>query len=265
MPYKNALREKLRQGKPAIGAFFSNVSANVAEMLGVMGLDFIIVDCEHSPMTPESAEGIYRASQLYGMTAITRIGENSQQHILKYLDAGSEGVQVPLVNTAQDAQNVVAAVKYPPAGKRGMAGPRLAAYGRIPLGEFSRQWNEEGLICIQIETQEAITNFAEINAVPGVDIVFFGPTDLSMSLGHPGETSHPEVVSVIERLGKQVIDSGKVAGTIVGNVEQYRRFRGQGFLYCATGVTGFLARGAREHMAELAEYEKTFTSSSTPR
>jgi 4-hydroxy-2-oxoheptanedioate aldolase len=261
MPYKNALREKFRQGKPAIGAFFSNVSANVAEMLGVIGLDFIIVDCEHSPMTPESAEGIYRASQLFGMTAMTRIGENSQQHILKYLDAGSEGVQVPLVNTAQDALNVVASVKYPPVGKRGMAGPRLAAYGRIPLGEFSRQWNEEGLVCIQIETQEAIDNFAEINAVPGVDIIFFGPTDLSMALGHPGETSHPEVISVIERLGKQVIDSGKVAGTIVGNVEQYQRYRGQGFLYCATAVTGFLARGAREHLAELAECEKTLTGS----
>ena len=258
MLYHNALREKFRQGKPAIGAFFSNMSANVAELLGVIGLDFIIVDCEHSPMSPDSAEQIYRASQLYNLTTITRIGQNEQQHILKYLDAGTDGVQIPLVNTVQDARAVIEAVRYPPVGKRGMATPRLARHGGIPIGAFSRQWNDEGLVCIQIETQEAINNFREINSVPGIDIVFFGPTDLSMSLGHPGETSHPEVITTIETLGKQVIESGKIAGTIVSNLEQYQRFRGQGFLYCCATVAGFLTKGARSHLAVLADYEKIF-------
>tara|TARA_B100001750_G_C15493200_1_gene592538 strand:- start:154 stop:1071 length:918 start_codon:yes stop_codon:yes gene_type:complete len=262
MPYRNALREKFRQGKPAVGAFFSNMSANIAEMLAVIGLDFIVVDCEHSPMSPDSAEQIYRASQLYNLTTITRIGQNEQQHILKYLDAGTDGVQIPLVNTARDAHAVIQSVRYPPIGKRGMAGPRLARHGSIPLGEFSRQWNEEGLVCIQIETQEAIDNFQEINSIPGVDIVFFGPTDLSMALGHPGETSHPEVIATIETLGKQVIESGKVAGTIVSNLEQYKRFRGQGFLYCCATVAGFLTKGAQSHLALLADYERTFDKSS---
>lgn len=260
MPYKNVLREKFRRGEAAIGAFFNNVSPNVAEMLAVAGLDFIIVDAEHSPLTAESAESIYRASQLYGLTALTRIGESTQQHILKYLDAGSEGVQIPLVNTAQDAEKVVEAVKYPPAGKRGMASPRLAGHGSISQGDFSQQWNDEGIICIQIETQEAISNFTEINAVPGIDIIFFGPMDLSMSLGHPGEASHPEVISVIENLGRQVIDSGKVAGTIVGDLEQYRRFRGQGFLYCCTGVTALLMRGVRAHLSDIAQCEETLAT-----
>jgi len=263
MPYRNALREKFRQGKPAVGAFFSNMSANVAEMLAVIGLDFIVVDCEHSPMGPDSAEQIYRASQLYNLTTITRIGQNEQQHILKYLDAGTDGVQIPLVNTAQSAHDVIQSVRYPPVGKRGMAGPRLARHGGIPLGEFSRQWNEEGLVCIQIETQEAIDNFQEINSIPGIDIVFFGPTDLSMALGHPGETSHPEVIATIETLGKQVIESGKVAGTIVSNLEQYKRFRGQGFLYCCATVAGFLTKGAQSHLAVLADYERTFAKTSS--
>ncbi len=262
MPYKNALREKFRQGKPAVGAFFSNMSANIAEMLAVIGLDFIIVDCEHSPMSPDSAEQIYRASQLYNLTTITRIGQNEQQHILKYLDAGTDGVQIPLVNTARDARAVIQSVKYPPVGKRGMAGPRLARHGDIPLGEFSRQWNEEGLVCIQIETQEAIYNFQEINSIPGIDIIFFGPTDLSMALGHPGETSHPEVIATIETLGEQVIESGKVAGTIVSNLEQYKRFRNQGFLYCCATVAGFLTKGAQSHLAVLADYERNFAKTS---
>jgi len=257
MPYKNALREKFRQGKPALGAFFSNVSPNVAEMMGVIGLDFIIVDCEHSAMTPETALEIYRASQLYNLTTITRIGENIQQHILKYLDAGSEGVQIPLLNTAEQAQAVVAAVKYPPVGKRGMAGPRLAGYGLIPTAEFIQQWNEESLVCIQIETREGIANFPDIVKVPNVDIIFFGPMDLSVALGYPGQTSHPEVVSVIEDLGKKTIEAGKVAGTIVGNLDQYKRFRGQGFLYCCTGITSFLMQGARQYIAEMGEYEKS--------
>ena len=99
MPYKNALREKLRQGKPALGAFFKEMSPNAAEMMGVIGLDFIIVDCEHSPMTTETAGDIYRAAQLYFLTTLTRIGENSQQTIQKYLDAGTEGVQIPLISS----------------------------------------------------------------------------------------------------------------------------------------------------------------------
>ncbi len=257
MPYKNALREKLRQGKPVLGAFFKEMSPNMAEMMGVIGLDFIIVDCEHSPMTTETAGEIYRAAQLYSVTTLTRIGENTQQSIQKYLDAGSEGVQIPLINTAEAAQAVVDAVKYPPVGKRGMAGPRLAGYGRIGTADFIQQWNEESLVCIQIETPEGIANCPEILKVPGIDIVFFGPMDLSVALGYPGQVSHPEVVEVIEDLGHQVIEAGKVAGTIVSNLDQYKQYRGKGFLYCASVVTVFLMQGAKDYVTTLGEYEKS--------
>ncbi|MDP6549917.1 MAG: aldolase/citrate lyase family protein [Dehalococcoidia bacterium] len=257
MPYKNALREKLRQGIPVLGAFFKEMSPNMAEMMGVAGLDFIIVDCEHSPMTTETAGEIYRAAELYSVTTLTRIGENNQQSIQRYLDAGSEGVQIPLINTAEAAQAVVDAVKYPPVGKRGMAGPRLAGYGRIGIADFIQQWNEESLVCIQIETPEGIANCAEIVKVPGIDIVFFGPMDLSVALGYPGQVSHPEVVSVIERLGRQVIEAGKVAGTIVNTLDQYKQYRGKGFLYCASVVTVFLMQGAKDYVTTIGEYEKS--------
>ena len=259
MPCKNVLRDKLRQGKPVLGAFFSNVSPNVAEMMGVIGLDFIIVDCEHSPMTTETVGEIYRAAQLYGVTTFTRIDENTQQHIQKYLDAGTDGVQIPLINTAEAAQAVVDAAKYPPVGKRGMAQPRLAGYGRIPPADFIQQWNEESLVCIQIETLEGIANCPGIVKVPNIDIVFLGPMDLSVALGYPGQTSHPEVVSVIEELGSKIIEAGKVAGTIVANLDQYKHYRGQGFLYCATGITAFLMRGAGEYVSTISEYEKSLS------
>ncbi|MBI4329172.1 MAG: 2-dehydro-3-deoxyglucarate aldolase [Chloroflexi bacterium] len=256
MPYKNKLREKMRRGEAVVGAFYNFPSAIAVEMLGTVGLDFIILDCEHSTITPETAENIYRAAQLAGISTITRVGENIQQHILKYLDAGTDGVQVPLVNTAAEAQMVADAVKYPPIGKRGMAGPRLAGFGRIPLAEFVAQWNQEGIVCVQIETREGIKNFPEIVKNPNVDIVFFGPTDLSVSLGHPGETTHPEVVSVISDLGKQTIAAGKVAGTIMADSAGYKRYRDLGFLYACAAVGGFMTRGARLHLEECAQYER---------
>ncbi len=249
----NALKEKLRRGQPAIGAFCPIPSPDAAEIMGILGMDFIIVDCEHGPMTPETATHMFRAAESRGLSTMTRVGENSQQVIQKYLDAGTQGIQIPLVNTVEQARQVVDAARYPPLGKRGLAGNRPSDYGLADLTDYVRRSNEETIVCVQIETQEAVTNMPAILEMPEIDIVFFGPTDFSTALGVPGQTRHPEVIALIERLGRQVIQSGKVAGTLARDATELKRWKQQGFLYLCTGVPALLARGIREHLADARE------------
>ena len=114
---ENSLLKKLQEGRGVAGAVCSIPSPSVVEKLGLAGMDFVIVDSEHSPILPLDAENMYRAAELTGIVPITRIGENSQQVIQKFLDAGTMGIQIPLVDTGEDAKKVVDAARYPPKGK----------------------------------------------------------------------------------------------------------------------------------------------------
>lgn len=251
------MKAKLLRGEPVVG-LFSNIQVPTAvEIVAILGVDYIIVDAEHTAVTPETAENLYRAAEIRGITPITRIGENSQQVIQKYMEAGSMGVLMPLINTAEDAKRVVDSVKYPPMGKRGLAASRAEEWAlSMPFADYVKMANEETLIAIQIETRDAIKNFDAIVRVEGVDVIFFGPTDLSSAFNLHGQIRHPEVVSTIERLGKATIAAGKIAATLAPTLEDYKRYREMGFLWFTSGVAQMLARGTREFLSEIREYEK---------
>ena len=254
---KNEMKAKLLRGQPVVGVF-SNVQApNAIEIVGILGMDYVIVDAEHTAVTPETAEHLFRAAELRHITPLTRIGENTQQVIQKFMDAGSMGVLMPLINTAEDAKRVVDGVKYPPMGKRGLAATRSAEWALTqPFADYVRQANQETLIAVQIETRQAIENFDQIVRVEGVDAIFFGPTDLSSAFGLHGQIRHPEVVETIQRLGVATIAAGKIAATLAPTIEDYKRYREMGFLWFTTGVAQLLARGVREFVGEVKEYEK---------
>ena len=253
---KNVMKQKLKDGEPVVGLFNNLQEPSVIEVLGLLGLDFAIMDAEHTTLSPETAENLYRAAELRGLSTVTRIGENSQQVIQKFIDAGSQGVLIPMVNTAEEAQRVVDSVKYPPIGRRGLAGPRAADYGLgEPIADYVRSANEETLVAIQIETLEAVDNFEEIAALDHVDVLFFGPSDLSSVLGYPGQTRHPEVLELIERLGKRTVELGKAAGTIGRDLDDYRYWRERGIQWVASGTSGMLARGVQGFLGEIRAYE----------
>ena len=254
---KNLMKQKLRRGEVCVGAFSNLHHAAVVELMGLVGLDFIILEGEHSSLTPEMAEHLYRAAELREITAVTRIGENSQQVIQKFLDSGCPGVLIPLVNTGEEAQRVVDSVKYPPVGKRGLAGSRATEYGLVQGGmvEHVRTSNEETFIAVQVETPQAVDNFEEILSVDHVDCIFFGPGDLSSNLGIHGQTRHPEVLSIIEGLGRRTVEAGKVAGTIVRDLEDYKRWVDLGFQWVCSAVSQFLVEGARSYLEPLRNYK----------
>lgn len=248
---ENKTKAKLNAGQPVFGAFCNLSAIPMVEMMAYLGFDFVIIDGEHGPLDLETSEHMVRACEASGITPIARVAMNHQQAILRYLDMGCQGVDIPMVNTAEQAKAVADACRYPPIGRRGLAGVRAAEWGLTgPLGEYTRTANREVLCAVQVETIQAMENVQEILAVPEVDMVFVGPTDMSSALGHPGEPTHPEVMRVLESLGKAVRAGGKHAGTIANSAGAARTLGGWGYNFFATGVGTMFVNGARAYITE---------------
>lgn len=244
---KNTLKQKLNANKDTFGPFVNMPSPGMTEMMGWFGFDFVIIDCEHGSMDYETAENMIRAAELSGTTAIIRIGMNVQQHIQRYLDAGAHGVLIPLINNAADGRAVVDAVKYPPAGKRGLFGGRGSMYGVEAIADYVKSANEETFVGLQIETMEGLKNQDAIIATPGADLIFLGPGDMSLNMGHPGQATHPKVIETIEKLTLKILKAGKHVGTIT-NPDQTKRWHDIGIRWHVTSTNRFLTQGARGYL-----------------
>lgn len=253
----NWMKAKLRRGEVVIGALNNLQVPALIELLGLIELDYVIIDAEHTAITAESAEELYRAAELRHLPAITRVGENSPQVVQKFMDAGSLGVMMPMVSTPAEVQQIVDAVKYPPLGKRGLAATRASSwYQTASPADYVRIANDETFVAIQIETRDAIDNFDAIIDHDQVDAVFFGPSDISAALGVHGQLRHPDVVRTIERLGKRAMVRGKVAGTLAPEGEDYARYRGMGFLWFASTIHHLVLRGVRSYVGELRDQDR---------
>jgi len=249
---KNQAKEKILNGGIAYGVFCPFYSPTIVELIGHLGFDFVLLDAEHSPIGVESCEHMVRAADSVSLPAYIRIAVNIKQNILRYLDTGALGVQIPMINNGVEVKSVVDAVKYLPQGSRGLAGVRAAGYGlTVPLKEYTIEANQETLISIQIETLEAVNNLDELLSVDGIDIFFIGPTDLSNSMGHVGQVNHPEVQDMIEKLVQRIRASGRVSGTVAYTHEALAKAKERGFQYIVHSVGPMLAKSAREYL-ELA-------------
>jgi len=224
----------------------------IVELIGHIGFDFVLVDAEHGPAEVESCEHMVRAADSVRIPIFIRVAMNIRQNILRYLDIGAQGVQLPRVNTRTEAEAVVQAVKYPPQGRRGLAAMRAADYGlKMPLKDYTIMANKENLIVVQVETMEAVKNLNDILAVEGIDVFFIGPTDLSSSMGHAGQANHPEVQATIEKLVREIRAAGRVAGTIAYDNEALAKAKERGFQYIVHNVIPMMAKSGREYL-ELA-------------
>ena len=211
----NTLKQKLCDGKPVFGVMLTFPAAPIVEMLGYMGFDWILLDNEHGSITVDTAEDVIRAAELTGIAPIVRPVANRPEVIAPFLDRGAWGVQVPHVNTREEAEAAVAACKYFPQGQRGsFSRGRPAQYGigGTPTKDYFAKANAETLVCLMLEEVEAIDNIAEIVTVKGVDVLFIGSGDLSQSMGYPGQQAHPEVLAVMEKGVKRIRDAGVAAG-----------------------------------------------------
>jgi 2-keto-3-deoxy-L-rhamnonate aldolase RhmA len=197
MSQSTRFAEKLRTKQTAIGTVISFADPTVTELLAE-DLDFVWIDMEHSPQTLQTVQAHVMATGLLGATPLVRIPWNNPALIKPVLDLGAAGVIVPMVLTAEDAREAVAACLYPPEGVRGFGPRRPSRYGRRGGPEFCREQNEKMICIIQIEHSDAIKNIDQIAAVPGLTSLVIGPNDLAGSLGHMGEPRHPDVMHAIE-------------------------------------------------------------------
>ena len=208
------LKTKLREGRTVTGCFVKHPSPGIVEVIAFLGWDFVVVDAEHGPIDRLAGENIIRAAEIGGAAAIVRVPAIERAPILQALDSGAEGIQAPLVGSGADAAATVAFSKYAPEGSRGLASVRALSYGLVgSMAENVARANERSLVVCQIETVSGLDALDEICAVPGVDVVFVGPTDLGQSLGVVGERDHPELVAAIDRIAEAVLGAGRCSGS----------------------------------------------------
>ena len=227
--YKNRLKEALRNGKTCYGSFVTAPCPEVVEVLAIAGFDFVIIDTEHTATGIETVVNMIRAAEAYGTTPIVRVPDDTPKNISRYQDVGAYGVQIPMVHTAEQAAEIVRAMKYSPEGQRGMSGGRGTAWGRI--ADYRHASNEEVLVSVMCESKAAVDHIEEIVRVPGVDIVFIGAYDLSQSYGVPGEVTHPAVERAIERVLHACKEANVVPGIIAQDIELAKRRAREGFRY----------------------------------
>jgi 4-hydroxy-2-oxoheptanedioate aldolase len=243
----NTFKQALRAGQPQIGLWVSLAEAYVAELLAGSGFDWMLLDGEHGPNDVRSILSQLQAVAPYPVAPVVRpvIGETAL--IKQYLDLGAQTLLIPMVETPEQAAQLVRACRYPPEGVRGV-GAAVARASRWNLyGDYLQRADEEICLLVQVETASAATRLKEIAAVPGVDGVFFGPADLSASMGHRGNPGHPEVQKVIEEGIATVRAAGKAAGILTADTALARRYLELGALFVAVGVdTTLLARASRE-------------------
>jgi 4-hydroxy-2-oxoheptanedioate aldolase len=246
----NEMKRKLLRREPAFGVSIMIPSPQLVEMAGRLGFDWVLIDCEHGTINPETVETLALAAQAGGLTPIARPRTNDPADIQQVMDRGVMGVQVPHVNTAADARRAVESVKYHPLGRRGLAaGTRSADYGiGLTQAEYVEQANRETLVCVQIEDEEAVRNADEILAVDGVDVFFIGPSDLSQSMGHPGDYRAPSVAKAIDDTFRKIHAAGKVSGT-PANADGIRAVLDRGVLYTYTHVTKLLEASGKAFFA----------------
>ncbi|MEE8442169.1 MAG: aldolase/citrate lyase family protein [Dehalococcoidia bacterium] len=255
--FKNPLKEKLAAGKAVWGVVAADPSPPVLEVLGYVGFDWVLLDNEHGHITADSMPNCVRACEATGMVPIVRPIGNKPEIIRPFMDMGCYGVQVPQVDTPEEAKAAVDAVKYPPLGVRGFSsGVRNNRFGMgMPSGEYLEHANRETLVCLMVETPEGIKNAEAIARVEGVDVVFVGAGDLSVLMGVPGQNTHPDVIKAVEGAVEGILRAGKTAGCS-GPDDQIPHWLEKGVRFFHSSVTRLLIGSGRDYLSMANAAEK---------
>jgi len=209
---QNTLKARLREGKTAFGVMLNLPSPELVELVGLLGFDWVFIDAEHGPMSVETCEHMVRAAETVGITPMIRLPYPEPLLINRYLDTGAMGVLFPHMKSRERAEAAVGGLKYHPLGRRGAgSGTRAADYGlRLSAPQYAEWANSETMLFGIIEDNEAVDVLPEILKVEGLDGVLIGPSDLSQSLGMPGQTTHPEVLKLVDQMSATVRASNKL-------------------------------------------------------
>ena len=238
---KNAILEKFRRGEPSLGIISHLLSAPAIEVLAYTGMDYVLIDLEHSPIGAEHAARLVGVAQGAGLAPLVRVDGIGRSQILKMLDVGAAGLVVPQLETVEQARKLVSYAKFPPLGNRGYCPTRDGGWGSGSCYErgmdgYMAEANASTLLIPQCETAGCLEHIEEIAAVEGVDGIFIGPFDLSIALGIPGQFGDPLLTEGIERVRRACAAAGKLCIMYAGSGEAAKRYFDQGFPSVAAGL-----------------------------
>jgi 2-keto-3-deoxy-L-rhamnonate aldolase RhmA len=247
MDKDNDIREAVLSGRVTLGSWLqAGPYPALAEIMADTGFDWLAVDLEHSDIDVEGMTSLFRGMKGRGAAPLARVRENDTLAIRQALDAGAEGVIVPLVNSAAEARKAVAAAKYPPMGVRGFCFARMNRFGR-DFDDYAKNANDRTLVIVMIESKTAVENIEEILSVDGVDGVFIGPYDMSGSYGIIGQTEHPLMLEARRKILSACKAKNKAAGLhiVYPDGKNVKDAADSGFTFIALGVDMvFLRAGA---------------------
>lgn len=251
------IKKRIQQGETVIGCWLNLGSSISAEMVGKAGFDWVLIDLEHGAGTEKDV--LYQLQALEQGTAapIIRVEGFARQRTHRVLDYGAEGIMFPRIKTPAEAKEAVDAIRYTPDGLRGVAKMVRATNFGLDFDEYINHVDENLLGVIQIETEEALDCLDAIAETPGVDVMFVGPSDLSMALGIFGQFDHPRFDEALRATVAAARKAGKAAGLLLYNADHFERYYELGFRFIASGAdAGFVNNGARAMQKKLNDFRE---------
>jgi 2-keto-3-deoxy-L-rhamnonate aldolase RhmA len=253
----NTLKKRLQAGEAVIGSWLSVAHPTIGEVMGQAGFDWLIADMEHGILSLEALQSLMIAVAGTGATPIVRVAWNDPVRIKQVLETAPMGLVIPQVNSAAEAEAAVRAASYPPRGIRGIGCQRGAGFGAW-FTEYLQRANEELLIIVQVEHEQAVANIEEIVAVEGVDVIFIGANDLSASMGLIGQPGHPRVLEAIRRVLATAQRRGIAAGLMASDADEASRRFSEGFQFVGVGHdVGLLSLVCRDLCAKVVRGQRT--------
>lgn len=234
-----------------VGAFAAIPHPVAVEVMAACGLDFVCIDWEHAQIARDTVENLVRAADVHGVPAMVRVPGHGGEAIQAALDSGARGILVPRVSTTDQAAAAVRATRYPPLGARGVGPGRAAGYGYRIFDHLAAA-NREIVLAVQIETAEGLANAAAIAAVDGVDLVFVGPGDLSVSIGALGPDGAAVLGAAVGAILEAAQSAGRAAGIFCGRAEDAGRWAAAGASFFIVASDAMFLGAAAAAGAEAA-------------
>ncbi|MHC4118151.1 MAG: HpcH/HpaI aldolase family protein [Planctomycetota bacterium] len=239
------IKKRIYDRETLLGCWLNLGSSLTAEIVGMAGFDWVLIDIEHGAGSEGQVLHQLQVLEHTSAASIVRVESYQRQRFHRVLDFGAEGVMCPRIYTLADAEQAVKAIRYQPEGARGAAKLiRAARFGADFEAYYAN--HKENLVCIvQIETAEILDSLDAVAATDGVDVLFVGPTDLSLALGVYGQPDHPKFVEALKATAEAAVKHGKAAGILLKNPDEFERYHDFGFRFIACGSDGgFVQNGA---------------------
>ena len=245
------LRRRVTAGEPTLGTFLGTASDVVAEVCAASGVDWLLLDLEHGSGGEEQVRAVVPAASAYGVPTVVRVESAARVRIGRVLDLGAAGVMLPRLDGADEVEEAVGHMRYPPQGDRGVATYNRACRFGLDPGALDRA-ADEVLGIVQIESARAVNEVEKIASIEGVDVLFVGPRDLSHDLGVPGHLTAPAYLAALDRVRAAAQQHGKACGLLVADGGAAAARRAEGWTFIAIGSDSVLLAAALTAQLQLA-------------